>query len=114
MEDHNRYDNIEREIDQTLESLDNWKHISASPFFYQRFQTRMDQGMRKINPPFWDQPWLRVAVVTLFLLINLLHWAILPRHSQNSQAELRTEEIKAMGEEFFGSGDLLDELISES
>jgi hypothetical protein len=87
--------NIQQEIEKTLQSLDGAKRAAANPFLFTRIRARMQQGGWERITSFIVRPVIAFSV--LFLVIGINAFVLL--RSENNTRE--TESITA--------GDLTDE-----
>ena len=101
---------IEQEVEKTLQSLDHWERVSASPFFSTQLQKRWEENSFSAPPSFWNSSMLRVAVVTLLLLISIAHWAFFSDTPESTPIETRDTQLQVVSEVYFGGNDMLSEL----
>ncbi len=65
--------NIQKEVEKTLSSLDDWRKIKTDPYFYTRLSVKIEnRGQSKRLVWFFDSPILRPALIAIALLVNVL------------------------------------------
>lgn len=73
MEDKN---NMNNEIEATLNSLDNVSGAEASPYFYTRLEARLQQRKAMATEGFFQKilqrPAIAVSMLTVFLVLNII------------------------------------------
>lgn len=87
---------IQREIDQTLQSLDGAKRAEANPFLFTRIQARMNKKSSRWEErtfSFLSKPAIAVAIVILVMAVN--GWAL---WGGSSSSENRTADNVSVSE----------------
>lgn len=79
-------ENIQQEIDKTLESLDGLQRAVSNPFLFTRIKARMQKqsGWERITT-YLNRPVIALAVLALVIAIN--GWAVFGSEKENSTQE---------------------------
>lgn len=104
--DHNK-DRVEREIQETLSSLDNIDNVEPEPYFYTRLKSRIEESGRLRDPwVVWTPLGGRLvpAVVAAVFILNVLSAFVVLSDSGDSSTELQQEYYEALAEEYLWSG----------
>ena len=68
--------NIDKEIEATLDSLDKIDRAEVSPYFYTRLEAKLQQRKLSVFDNFLQQllnrPALAVSMLTVFLVLNII------------------------------------------
>jgi hypothetical protein len=89
---------IEKAVQQTLDSLDNLQQLEANEFLYAKIRQRMD-NTAKVVPMNYNRVMLRLAaVLVLFIGINGVSFYVL-KHS-NSSASQTTSGANAFADAY--------------
>ena len=93
---------IEREIDQTMESLDGLKRAEADPFFYTRLIARVENGQVGV----WNQwmayisrPAVSLGLLLLFLVMN--GYLLLNKLSEDNEQTAQAPDYAAQQITYF-------------
>ncbi len=93
---------IENEVQKTLQSFDQKETIECSPFFYTRLQDkirRLEEKKRFSARQIFSRRVLLPAFVVFIVLFNILSLALVSRKSA-SQSDIRKEYISELAEEY--------------
>lgn len=66
--------NIQKEVEKTLSSLDNWQKVEADAFFYTRLSAKLEKAPEGSNVFNWffNTPVLKPALVAFAIIINVM------------------------------------------
>lgn len=99
-------EDIHKEIDRTLQSLDVVDKARPRPFFYTRLKARLEKDGEKSTQI--ALPLLRLAAA-LFFLINISTALLIAKQNDI----LSEEPIETLSEEYFGQGSTFYSFTSE-
>lgn len=88
-------DDIRREVEQTMASMDKMEILEAGPYFFQKVNARLRQHERQTLPGFlgWvNTVVLRPAVLTIIVLINLVSAVVMFRGGGGETTVSTTEK----------------------
>lgn len=87
----NKKENIQAEIDKTLNVLADIKKVEADAFFYTRVKAKIEHAPRSswLNVVF-DSPALKPILISVLLFINILAIGLLFQHSNQ---ELSADQV---------------------
>jgi hypothetical protein len=92
-----QHDDIQRQVNQTLGSLDGMLKAETTPFFYTRLMARMESGSDSIwtkSLAFLARPAIALSILFVFLLINgYLIMSNLNQQEENIQQEYVAQQI---------------------
>jgi hypothetical protein len=92
-----QYDDIQRQVDLTMGSLDGMSKAEATPFFYTRLMARMEAGSDSIwtrSLAFLAKPAVALSILVVFLLINgYLIMSNLNQTEENFQQDYVAQQI---------------------
>ena len=94
---------VDREVQQTLASLNNVDDIEAGPYFYTQLKAQVDSlEQRKLPWPakilFGSR--LAPSLLALVVLLNVLSVVVILRDSTENQTEIRQQYVDAMADEY--------------
>lgn len=100
---------IEKRINDTINSLEGLGKAKANPFFYTRLEARMQEELLPANSPFafLGNLKLSVAVLTLFMVLNVVS-IFLISGSSNDTTMQEEATLETFSEEFFSGADQYD------
>lgn len=93
---------IEQEVMKTLQCLDDLENIETSPFFYTRLQARIqdiDTQKERSTGKILSMPRLRLAFLTLLVIVNIFSAVFVLKNSQY-QTDERQTNITAFATEY--------------
>jgi len=93
---------IENEVQKTLQSFDKKETIESSPFFYTRLQDKirgLEEKKRFSTMQIFNRRVLLPAFVVVIVLFNILSLALVSRKSAY-QSDIRKEYISELAEEY--------------
>ncbi len=99
---------IEKRINETINSLEGLGKAKANPFFYTRLEARMQEELLPASGPvaFLSNLKLSVAVLTLFMVLNVVSIFLISGSSNDTIQEEAT--LETFSEEFFSGADQYD------
>lgn len=92
-------ENIQQEVDKTLESLDGLNRAVANPFLFTRIKARMQKqsGLERITS-FLNRPVIALAVLALVIAFN--SWAVFGSENESSRQEKNGVAITDIADEY--------------
>jgi hypothetical protein len=92
-------ENIQQEIDKTLESLDGLNRATANPFLFTRIKARMQKqsGWEKTTS-FISRPVFALAILVAVIAINT--WAVFGSNDQTINSERQGIAITDIADEY--------------
>ena len=97
---------IDREVEETLDSLDNVDDIEVDPFFYTRLKARI-QAPSETGPPWLFRFLLgrrAPALLASVAVINILTAVVILRDDTGAQTELREDYVSVVASEYLLTG----------
>lgn len=97
---------IEKRINDTINSIEGLGKARVNPFFYTRLEARMQEELLPANGPFafLSNLKLSVAVLTLFMVLNVVSiFLISGNNSDTTEQEEAT--LETFSEEYFSGAD---------
>ena len=80
--------NIAEEVEKTLNSLERFPKVELDPFFITRLEARIEQNeQRTILNWFFETPYLKPVLLSIFLVINVLTLVDVFYHSSTKTAQ---------------------------
>ncbi len=100
---------IEKRINDTINSLEGLGKAKANPFFFTRLEARMQEELLPANGPFafLSNLKLSVAVLAVFMVLNVVSIFLIGGNSNDAVIE-EEATLETFGEEFFSGADQYD------
>lgn len=98
---------LEKRIEQTLESLDGIQPAEVNPFFYTRLTAKME---KQASPAASSFGWIgnlkwNVALLSLFMALNVASVFLLSGSPQESEPGTEQVSIDAFADDYFSTSD---------
>ena len=102
----NRDFELERQIEETINSLEGLGKAGAPPFFYTRLEARMQEELEPISGPFAFLSNLKfsVALLSLFMILNVASIFLITQDDGSTQVQGEAT-LETFTEEYFTSSD---------
>jgi hypothetical protein len=111
-----RKEQIDKEVEKTLQQLDRFERLGNDPFFYTRLQAQL-KSVRNQPVPFGLVSsigrYLRPAFLVLLLFLNLVS-ALIVFQNRNSSANSQTANISSFADEYSINDKSYDEYFTNN
>ena len=93
---------IEKRINDTINSIEGLGKARANPFFFTRLEARMEKAQEPASGPFtiFGNLKLSVAVLTLFMVLNVVS-VFLISGDDNSTTDTEAATLETFSEEYY-------------
>ena len=105
--ENKRHLDIDKKINEAMDSLEGLGKAEAPPFFYTRLEARMEQELAPTRGAlaFFSNPKWSVAMLSLFMILNVGSIFLITGEDNGEGAE-EVATLESFGEEYFSSSDL--------
>lgn len=111
-----RKERIEKEVEKTLQQLDQFEKLESDPFFYTRLQAKMKSTQNQHNQSAifsFAGRYLRPAFLILLLVLNLIS-ALVVLQNRNSGSDSQSTNISSFADEYSINDNSYDEYFTNN